>query len=245
MRKILLTGASGKIGSYFYQTYQDKYDFVLVDMQKPKYSVKNNHKLIITDLSNPDNINALFDGITDVVHLAGIPSAQATFQQILPANILSTTYLMEAAANFHIRRFVFASSAQTIEGYPVDKQISTSTPVNPANIYGVSKCYGEALGAYYANTQQLSVVALRIAAFEHLEDNALHNGRDLSAWLSPNDAMQLLEKSIEVESIQFFIGFGISNNRFKRFDLTETTKILGYQPIDNAFDLYDLSLIKK
>lgn len=60
-----------------------------------------------------------------------------------------------------------------------------------------------------------------------------------------DNAIQLLEQSIEVDGIQFFIGFGILNNRFKRFDLTETTKILGYKPVDDAFELYDLSLIQK
>lgn len=245
MRRVLLTGASGKIGSLFYKTFQHRYHFTLVDVRLPEYDIHPEHKFVVTDLSDIHNIDALFEGITDVIHLAGIPTATATFQALLPANILSTTYLMDAAARFNIRRFVFASSAQTIEGYPVDQQINATTPVNPANIYGVTKCYGEALGAYYANSHQLSVVALRIAAFEYLEDNALTNKRDLSAWLSPNDAMQLLEKSLESESIQFFIGFGISNNSFKRFDLTETTRVLGYQPVDDAFNEYDLGLIKK
>lgn len=31
------------------------------------------------------------------------------------------------------------------------------------------------------------------------------------------------------------IGHGISNNRFKRLDLSETTRVLGYQPQDDAF----------
>lgn len=242
MRKILLTGTSGKIGSCFYKTYHNNYDFILTDICRPNYDIKSNHQFFIADLAARGNIDQLFDGVTDVVHLAGIPSATASFQEILLANILSTTYMMEASADFGIRRFVFASGAQTIEGYPADKQINSSTPVNPAR---VSKCYGEALGAYYANANLLSVVALRIAAFEYLEDNALTNGRDLSAWLSPSDAMQLLEKAIEVDGIQFFIGFGISNNRFKRFDLTETSKTLGYKPVDDAFELYDLSLIQK
>lgn len=245
MRKILLTGASGKIGSLFYETYKDKYEFILTDIRHPSYTIKNNHQFIIADLSSRSNIALLFNGVTDVVHLAGIPSPTATFQEILPANILATTYLFEFAAEYGVRRFIFASSAQTIEGYPVDKQINSSTPINPANLYGVSKCYGEALGAYYSNISQMSVIVLRIAAFEYLEDNALLNGRDLSAWLSPRDAMQLLEKSIEVDGIHFFIGFGISNNRFKRFDITETCKTLNYTPIDDAFELYDLSLIRK
>ncbi|MFZ9119801.1 MAG: hypothetical protein ACO20S_14715 [Paracoccaceae bacterium] len=53
---------------------------------------------------------------------------------MFPANILSTTYLLETASKAAVKRFVFASSAQTIEGYPVDRQISSGAAVAPANL---------------------------------------------------------------------------------------------------------------
>ncbi|MCQ5473253.1 hypothetical protein NAS92_22700 [Pantoea brenneri] len=63
----------------------------------------------------------------------------------------------------------------------------------------------------------------------------LKNARDYSAWLSPQDAVRLITCAIEAENIGFFIGYGISDNRFKRFDLTATREVLGYQPMDDAF----------
>lgn len=41
---------------------------------------------------------------------------------------------------------VYASSAQTIEGYPLDIQVKENMPTLPKNLYGVSKVFGEALG---------------------------------------------------------------------------------------------------
>ena len=67
------------------------------------------------------------------------------------------------------------------------------------------------------------------------ETHDLNNARDLSAWLSPRDAVHLLQRSVEAEGVKYLIAHGISNNRFKRLDLSETTRVLGYQPQDDAF----------
>lgn len=194
------------------------------------------------DLSDRTALTALLDGIDVVVHLSGIPHASATFDELLPNNILATTYLFEAAVAANVKRLVFASSAQTIEGYPVDRQITPGMPVLPANLYGVSKCYGEALCGYYAAKTPLSTIALRIGAFEFAETHDLNNARDLSAWLSPRDAVQLLQRSVEAEGVKHLIAHGISNNRFKRLDLSETTRVLGYQPQDDAFQVFEIPI---
>jgi hypothetical protein len=141
-----------------------------------------------------------------------------------------------------VQRLVFASSAQTIEGYPVDRQITPGMQVMPANLYGVSKCYGEALCGYYAAKTPLSTIALRIGAFEFVETHDLNNARDLSAWLSPRDAVQLLQRAVEAEGVKHLIAHGISNNRFKRLDLSETTRVLGYHPLDDAFQTFDIPI---
>ncbi|MDX7986664.1 NAD(P)-dependent oxidoreductase [Xenorhabdus sp. 12] len=240
-RTILLTGASGRIGRVFFLAMQEHYVFTLVDQRTPDYPVLPPHRFIPADLSDPSVSEQLVIGMENIVHLAGIPHQDAEFEQLLPANILTTTYLLQAAAKSQCRRVVFASSAQTIEGYPVDKQIPDGIAVSPANLYGVTKCYGEALCSYLATQQGLSSVALRIGPFEPKENHELKSTRDLSAWLSYEDAVHLITCAIEAEGITFFIAHGISNNRFKRFDLTQTRKVLGYSPQDDAFSTFDLN----
>ncbi|MBD2797536.1 NAD(P)-dependent oxidoreductase [Xenorhabdus sp. 18] len=239
-RTILLTGASGRIGRTFFLSMHEHYIFTLVDQKQPDYPVQSPHRFILADLSEPSVTEQLVINIENIIHLAGIPYADAEFEHLLPANILTTSYLLQAAAKSQCRRFVFASSAQTIEGYPVDKQIPDGIAVSPANLYGVTKCYGEALCSYFATQKGLSSIALRIGAFEFKENHELKNARDLSAWLSPEDAVQLITCAIEAEGITFFIAHGISNNRFKRLDLTQTHKMLGYSPKDDAFKSFDL-----
>lgn len=239
--KVLLTGACGRIGKTFFQAMQHHYHFVLADRHQPNFAI-GEHRFIRLDMADKEELVALVDGIDVVVHLAGIPFADSSFEELLPNNILATTYLLDAAANAHCKRVVFASSAQAIEGYPQDQQITPDMPVMPANLFGVSKCYGEALCAFYSAQRGLSCIVLRIGAFKFPDDHDLLSTPDLSTWLSPRDAVQLLQRAIEVEGVQHLVGYGISNNRFNRLDLSETTRILGYHPLDDASREFGLPL---
>lgn len=239
---VLLTGACGRIGKTFFEASKDRYTFVLTDRIEPDFAVDAPHRFLRLELADASAVGNALEGIDVIVHLAGIPHATASFDELLPNNILATTYLFEAAVAAGCKRLVFASSAQTIEGYPVDRQITPGMQVMPANLYGVSKCYGEALCGYYAAKRGLSTIALRIGAFEFPDRHELTNARDLSAWLSPRDAVQLLQRSVEVEGVQHLIAHGISNNRFKRLDLSETTRVLGYEPMDDAFQQFDIPI---
>ncbi|NWB92050.1 NAD-dependent epimerase/dehydratase family protein [Pseudomonas agarici] len=236
--RVLLTGACGRIGKTFFLAAQHRYDFVLADRHQPDFAI-GAHRFVRLDLDHKDEVNALVDGIDVVVHLAGIPYPDSSFEELLPNNITATTYLLEAAARAKCRRVVFASSAQTIEGYAQDRQVTSGMPVMPANLYGVSKCYGEALCAFYAARRGLSTIALRIGAFEFPDSQDLHHV-DLNTWLSPRDAVQLLQRAIEVEDVQHLVAHGISNNRFKRLDLSETIRVLGYQPLDDSFQTFNI-----
>lgn len=243
MRRVLLTGASGRIGQAVYQHTRGRFQFTLCDLQPLPFAPAQGDEFVVADLTDAAAVPALVAGIDTVAHLAGIPDPDAAFAELLPANILATTHLLDAAVAAGCRRFVFASSAQAVEGYKRDTQIPDRAAPRPANMYGVTKSYGEALCAYHAFAGKISCVALRIGAFEEPGSPGVTTARDLSAWLSPRDGAQLIERAIEAELNGFFIGHGISDNRFKRFDLTETRRVLGYAPRDDAFRTFPLASI--
>lgn len=114
MQRLLVTGSSGRIGQAFVAAYQDHYEFVLTDLKKPAQPNAGPHSFVQSDLSDAKAAGVLGEGVDAVVHLAGVPDPNAEFDNVLPANILATTYLIEAARQAKVGRFVFASSAQTI-----------------------------------------------------------------------------------------------------------------------------------
>lgn len=52
--------------------------------------------------------------------------------------------------------------------------------------------------------------------------------RDLAAWLSPRDCAELVRAAVEAEGIRFAVANGISANRYRIADPSETMQLLGY-----------------
>jgi nucleoside-diphosphate-sugar epimerase len=236
--KILVTGAAGKVGRAFIEYAKNRFEVRLVDLV-------NDSKAGISavDIRDLNECRAACKDMETVVHLAADPSPDADFLgSLLDTNIKGTFNIFRAAKDEGCSRVIFASSAQAVEAYPVDEQVRAQMPVRPKNLYGVSKCFGEALAAYFAYNENLSAIVVRIACFENPDDHKALNARDLSAFISPRDLGQLLVRCIEVKDVDFAIVHGVSENRFKRLDLSETKALLGYQPVDDAFKVFKIPL---
>ena len=59
---------------------------------------------------------------------------------------------------------------------------------------------------------------------------------DQSAWLSPRDAAELVRAAVEAEGLTFVVANGVSANRYRFADLSDTTRQLQYQPRDDAWN---------
>ncbi len=236
MITVLLTGAAGQIGRTFYEATRGRYRFFLVDLREPDFEVTPPDRFEIVDLSVHGASDPLTRAADVIVHLAAISDEAAEFDELLRGNILATTYLLEAAARSSCSRFVFASSIRVVQGYPHDQEVGDGLPVRPTDIYGATKCYGEALCACYASCERLSTIVIRIGDFEPYGSTLIETAYDCSAWISPKDTVDLISRSIETDGIDFFVAHGVSNNRAKRLDLTETRRVLGYTPQDDAFE---------
>lgn len=234
-KKILITGAAGEIGKMLNPALKTRYDLRLlyhhhVLPAEPHEEIRIGS---ITDLSYMVDVSK---GVDAVVHLAGYPWEDATFDEVLTTNIVGTYSVFEASRRARVKRIVYASSNH-VTGFHEVEGVYTSPdmPVRPDGYYGVSKVFGEALGRYYADAFGLSVICLRIGTCR--PDSAVkqrQNDRILSTWLSPRDAAQLVWRSIEAETVRFGIYYGISDNTRAWWDIENARKELGYTPEDNA-----------
>jgi dTDP-4-dehydrorhamnose reductase len=237
-RNVLITGAAGNIGSYFAEYSHQKYKLRLM-VQAQNHNIERLNQfgeVVICELADLARLKELCTGIDTVVHLAGDPSQDATWDSLLPNNIMGTYNAFVAAKAAGCRRVIFASSIHAVSGYPPEIQVQTDDPVNPGDLYGVTKCFGEALGRYMAEQEGLSVVALRIGAFQSLEDARQEQGLAMAdCFVSRRDLAQLIERSIEVENLNFAIFHGLSDNSFKRLDISDARALVGYAPQDDLF----------
>ncbi len=234
-RRVLVTGGAGRIGSYFAEHSGSKYDLRLMvqEIDDDARAVEKYGEVVACDLADLEKLKEICAGIDTVLHLAGNPSPAQTWSSVIENNITGTYNTYVAAKSAGCRRVIFASSIHAVSGYPKDVQVKTSEPVNPGDLYGVSKCFGEALGRYMAEQEGLSVIALRIGAFQpHASAEKMQLGM-MDAWVSHRDLNQLIEKCIDAQNVKFAIFHGLSDNRFKRLDISDARELVGYAPQDD------------
>ena len=150
------------------------------------------------------------------------------------SNIVGCYNLFEAARRKGVKRVVFASSNHAVGFYPRHRRIGTDVTVRPDSRYGVSKAFGEALGALYADKHGLGVLCLRIG---HVLDRPADRRR-LSIWLKPEDLAQLVRIGLEHPDLRFEIFYGVSLNERSWWDNSRAFAY-GYRPTGRAEDYRD------
>jgi nucleoside-diphosphate-sugar epimerase len=230
-RLILITGAAGMIGKQLQGYLRDRYRLRLM-YHRTVLPAVGDDEIVVGDVCDLPTVERAVDGVEAVVHLAGDPKVDATFESVIENNIRGTYNVYEAARRHGKPRVVFASTNHVAGWYEVLKMyVTPEMPVRPDGYYGASKAFGEALGRWYSDAFGLPVICLRIGSYLDRPQNV----RNLSTWLSPRDMAQLTWRSIE-SNIPFGIFYAISGNTRRYWDITATQQILGYEPEDNAED---------
>ncbi|WP_166219381.1 NAD-dependent epimerase/dehydratase family protein [Pseudomonas atagonensis] len=237
-KKILVTGAAGQIGSAFWAAQGDCADLRLADLDIS--GLPASAERISLDITDPARCLEACEGIHTVIHLAADPNADADFMtSLLPVNIIGTYNMLTAAKAQGCKRFIFASSAQAIEGYPKDVQVHEHMAPRPGNHYGVSKAFGEALASLHANDGQMTTIAVRIANVATFQPGETHSPRDVAAFISVRDVVALLGNCVNAELSGYHVVHGVSDNRYKRLSIDTTKKVVGYTPLDDAFRILE------
>jgi NAD+ dependent glucose-6-phosphate dehydrogenase len=191
-------------------------------------------------------ITEAMDGIGAVIHLAGDPRPEAPWNSVLSNNIDGTRTVFEAAVDAGVEKVAFASSNHAVSAYETDARTpemyraddddrldGTELP-RPGNLYGVSKAAGETLGRYYHDTEDLSVVCVRIGNL-----TAGHPPRNYergqAMWLSHRDCAHLFDRCVRAD-YGYEIVYGISDNERKYYSVDRAREVLGYDPADDSAD---------
>jgi nucleoside-diphosphate-sugar epimerase len=232
-RRVVVTGAAGRIGRTVCTALADRWELTRVDLAE----VPGVRHLDITDGAA---CREAFTGTDAVVHLAADPDPDATWDTLLPANVEGAYQVAQAAVACGVRRLVLASSLHAVSGYPEGRQRRATDQPRPANLYGATKAWAEALGAAIAATSTTTVVALRIGYFSEARPRGVgQTPGEWAAWLSARDAVDLVRAAVEATGVDGFLVInGTSHNTHRAADLTEALA-LGYRPLDDAWAVGD------
>jgi dTDP-glucose 4,6-dehydratase len=172
--RVLVTGGAGYIGSALITKLLDEgYDVFSIDNLSrgdykylKKYEGNPRLKLVVGDVCDLEKLEEVLKecGKVDaVVHLAAIPGlerCQKNPQSAILTNIYGTYNVLETARKHDVSKFVFTSSA-AVYGNPIKTPIVEEHPLNPTNLYGVTKLAGEKLVEAYHSSYGLDTVILR------------------------------------------------------------------------------------
>ena len=247
-QNIIVTGSSGLIGNILIPKLAETNSITGFDLVKSK-NIANTQIGSILDLEKTIEI---FNGADTLIHLAGAVSEKSPWDTVLQNNIIGTKNVFYAAKKVGISKIIFASSNHVTglyendlpylkivkgdysnlepQNYPI---IDHTYPIRPDGYYGISKSFGESLGRYYSELYGISIICLRIGTVIQ-ENNPSTNVRHYATLLEHNDLVTLVQKSLDAKNISFDIFYGVSNNSWRYWDLSHSSKILGYKPKYNA-----------
>ena len=228
MKKIVLTGAAGRLGSYLREPLTRLADeLVSSDIVDDIGSLYSGERYQRADLAKLDEITPLLEGADMVVHFGAIGD-EAPFDSILGPNIIGAYNVWEAAYQNNVRRVVYASSIHAVGMHAKNDFIGTDVRHRPDTFYGLAKCFAEDLASLYWDKRNVESVCLRI-----LSCATVTNARAVGSWLSYDDLIHLVERAITTPVTGFTIAYGVSNNDRAPVD-NANASFLGYRPRDNA-----------
>jgi len=228
MKKLVLTGAAGRLGSHLREPLSKLADqLVSTDLADDIGSLYPGEAYVRADLASLDAMETVLDGADMVVHFGAIGD-EAPFDQILQSNIVGAYNVWEAAYRKGVRRVVYASSIHAVGMHLKTDFIGTDVPHRPDTYYGLAKCFAEDLASLYWDRRQVESVCMRI-----LSCAQVNNARALGSWLSYGDLIHMVEQAINTPTTGFAIVYGVSNNDRVPVDNARAS-FLGYRPKDNA-----------
>lgn len=222
MATILITGAAGAVGGFLRERLTG-HDLRLTD-------VAAGGDVEALDVTDQAAVERACRGVDAVVHLGGIASEDA-FDAVLEANVRGTQRVLEAAYRTGVPTVVLASSNHAAGLVPRSAAGPDGLPddvaARPDSFYGWSKAAMEALGRLYHDRHGMTVVCLRIGDCAEEPSDA----RDLSVWLSPDDAARLVAAAVAATG--WHVVWGVSANS-RRWWSAAGGDTIGYHPRDDA-----------
>jgi nucleoside-diphosphate-sugar epimerase len=275
---VLITGGSGTVGTAITEQLgdADRYSFHNLDPD-PHPSPDALAADRRGDVRDAATVRAALEEMDAVVHLALVPGTGGAGDQSLPwssslaANLRAHHVVFEAAVDAGVDSVVFASSNHAVGLYELesapdcyypesDLLVDHTVPHRPDSAYGLTKSYGEDLGALAASQHGVAFYGLRIGAtrdapYDHpwgdpqrlLASGELDRGtaawddavaRMHGMWFSRRDAARLVDACLTDETVQWDVFYGVNGSAYSWFDVTHAEEVLGFAPRDTpaAFD---------
>jgi len=216
MRRVLVTGTGGRVGSYVAREFlANGYAVRALDRTPPPADLRGRVETVFADLADRLAVLKAAEGCDAIAHLAAIPSPGRGDELMFQTNVTGTQYILEAAEAHGIKRVAMASTCCTFGIFfalhPIDPQylpMDEKHPVLPQDLYGLSKVLNEETAAAYTRRSGMATVCLRLTTvFDFSEPHrrwwrhGLHSDQDrrndVWSYIEIRDAARAFRLAVE------------------------------------------------
>ena len=172
MKKLLVTGGAGFIGSHLVERLLiDGFEVTCLDnlsagnIDNLKNALKNKFfHFIKGDIRKRIDMQNILDDYDTIFHFAANPEVRLGDPEIhFSSNILGTFNILESMRKSDVKRIVFASSSTVYGDASVLPTPENYSPLQPISVYGASKLACEALISAYCHVYGFNGICLRYA----------------------------------------------------------------------------------
>ena len=174
MRKIVITGGAGFIGSHivdhFASHYPDTKIVILdkmtyaADVQNIMHHIQNKRaKLLVHDICDLQLCHRALEGVDLLIHAAAESHVDNSFGNSLEfskTNVLGTHALMEAALKAKVPKIIHLSTDE-VYGEILEGSVDETAALNPTNPYSASKAAADMILSGYRKSFGLPVITVR------------------------------------------------------------------------------------
>ena len=176
MKKILVTGGAGFIGSNYINSILSESDDLIVNIDKLTYAgnlenlkevdSKPNYHFVKGDITNSELIDYLFVKykITHVVNFAAESHVDRSIlgsEIFFRTNVIGTNVLLEAARRYNVEKFLQVSTDEVYGSLGPEGLFTESTPLSPNSPYSSSKASADMMAMSFYHTYGMPVVITR------------------------------------------------------------------------------------
>ncbi len=177
MKKILVTGGAGFIGSNFINyILKERDDIFIVNLDKLTYAgnlenlraseTKENYVFLRGDIANEEIVKFVFEEyeITHVINFAAESHVDRSIldsEVFFSSNVLGTNVLLVNAKNFEVKKFIQISTDEVYGSLGAEGYFEETTPIHPNSPYAASKASADLIALAFHHTYQLPVVVTR------------------------------------------------------------------------------------
>jgi len=167
MKRILITGAFGQIGSELVLRLKQEFGdsaVIPTDIKEPPIHKRNDNfnYLDVLDYDKLDTIVTRYE-IDTIFHMAAILSAlgERNPQLAYRVNLNGLINILEVARQNKVKKVIMPSSIAVFGPDAPKNNTPNKTPLNPTTMYGVTKVAGEKLLQYYFMKYGIDTRSLR------------------------------------------------------------------------------------